>query len=97
MNRLRQNLAGRWQVTFFARKTSAMQLEQKSGTEIEGIGLGAVLGIVAGLAFGSALAFLSGGLFTEMGVIVVVHSVLAMAAMGAWVTPSLLSREESEA
>lgn len=74
-----------------------MQVSEGEQVQHDGlaIALGCLAGLVAGAALGGGLMMMLGDDLSGMGVIVMVHSILAMMVMGGWTAPSLLTPAKS--
>ena len=72
-----------------------MQVTDESEAVSDGpaIALGCIVGLIAGAVFGGVMLVLLGDTLSDVSLIVVLHTMLAMMAMGGWTAPSLLSRE----
>ena len=72
-----------------------MQLtgEQKPPSEAQAIALGCGAGLIAGAMLGVLFLVVLGDVFSEVSIILLLHTMLAMAVMGGWTAPSLLPRE----
>ena len=73
-----------------------MQMREREEPVSEGqaIGLGCLVGLLAGIGLGGGIVLLLDGFESDMWVIVMPHTILSMVAMGAWAMPSLFSRED---
>jgi len=57
------------------------------------IALGCVVGLIGGALLGGLFLVLLGETLSEVSLILVLHTMLAMMVMGGWTAPSLLPRE----
>ncbi len=71
-----------------------MNDEQKGLGEVGAIAVGCIGGLVVGTALGGGLAMLLGGVVSVIGLIVMIHTAVAMMLMGAWTAPALMPRDE---
>lgn len=66
--------------------------EQSPASEGQTIALGIGVGLLAGALLGGVLLVLLGDTLSDVSLILVLHTMLAMMLMGGWTAPSLLSR-----
>lgn len=67
--------------------------DQSQTFDIHIVYLGAATGLCAGAVLGSIFMVLLGGM-TEVAVIALIHTMVAMMLMGAWSAPALLEQQE---
>jgi hypothetical protein len=67
--------------------------EQKPPSEAQAIGLGCGVGLIAGAMLGGLMLLILRDELSDVSLILLLHTMLAMAVMGGWTAPSLLPRE----
>jgi hypothetical protein len=67
--------------------------EPRPPSDGQAIALGCIVGLIAGAMFGVLLLVLLGDTLSDVSLILVFHTMLAMMVMGGWTVPSLLPRE----
>jgi hypothetical protein len=67
--------------------------EQRPLGDGPAIALGCVVGLIGGALLGGLFLVLLGETLSEVSLILVLHTMLAMMVMGGWTAPSLLPRE----
>lgn len=73
-----------------------MSSEPDYSTDIGKIATGGAGGFICGAALGAGVALMLGSSSGVVWGLLILHSGLAMMAMGAWVAPSLLSTEGND-
>lgn len=73
-----------------------MSSEPDYSTDIGKIAAGGAGGFICGAALGAGVALMLGSSSGVVWGLLILHSGLAMMAMGAWVAPSLLSTEGND-
>lgn len=68
--------------------------EEESSSDVQAAMIGCGVGLLGGAALGGGTIVILGGSFSELSMIVLIHTMLAMMVMGGWTAPSLLSKSE---